>query len=420
MRSVRLRASVATSLGLGLGLGLALGCGCGHPGAPPAASGWAGDRQAPPSPEGSPRATEIVPSPRDASATHVVLTGARWPGGEAVTLELRDGVIASLADDASPAVPRLELGGRTIVPGVIDSHVHLAYAFGPDDVARGRDLLARRGLVAGVDLAAPLAAMGAFDRTRWLTSGPMITALRGYPTRSWGADGYGRETSGAASMREAIDGLADAGAGLIKVPFGHGPELREAELAALVEHAHARGLKVAAHALLDADVARAAAVGIDVLAHSPLEPLEGSTIEAFVGGSCERRPAATGRACERAVVSTLMAFGGSRVAVDNLRRLHEAGATVLYGTDLGNSPVLGIDVDELALLRRAGLSPQQVLDASTIVPARWWGLSELGPLAPGRAATLLVLDEDPLEDPGTLARPFAVFVDGVRQRPPDE
>lgn len=338
----------------------------------------------------------------------MVLTGGRLPGGEAVVLELRDGTITALSDGAAPDVPRLDLGGRTLVPGVIDSHVHLAYAFGPDDVARGRALLARRGLVAGVDLAAPLAAMGSFDRTRWRTSGPMITAPRGYPTLGWGADGYGLEASGAASVRAAIDGLADAGAGLIKVPFGHGPELREAELAALVEHAHARGLKVAAHALLDADVARAAAAGIDVLAHTPLEPLSDATVRALADG----RP--------RAVVSTLMAFGGSRVAVDNLRRLHEAGVVVLYGTDLGNSPVLGIDVDEFALLRRAGLSPQQGLDAATTAAAAWWGLSELGALVPGRAATFLVLDDDPLEHLDVLARPSAVWIDGVPQAPAGE
>lgn len=398
---------MGTALPVGLACGLGLVCGCGHPGAPTAAlgppRGWM---------ERSPATREPpLRTPRDAPApaeAHVVLTGGRLPGGEAVVLELRDGTITALSDGAAPDVPRLDLGGRTLVPGFIDSHVHLAYAFGPDDVARGQELLARRGVVAGLDLATPVPAMGSFDRTRWRTSGPMITAPRGYPTRGWGVDGYGLEASGAASVREAIDGLADAGAGLIKVPFGHGPELREAELAALVEHAHARGLKVAAHALLDADVARAAAAGIDVLAHTPLEPLSDATVRALADG----RP--------RAVVSTLMAFGGSRVAVDNLRRLHEAGVVVLYGTDLGNSPVLGIDVDELALLRRAGLSPQQGLDAATTTAAAWWGLSELGALAPGRAATFLVLDDDPLEHLDVLARPSAVWIDGVPQAPAGE
>ncbi len=90
---------------------------------------------------------------------------------------------------------------------------------------------------------------------------------------------------------------------------------------------------------------------------------------------------------------------------------------VLYGTDLGNSPVLGIDTDELALLRRAGLSPQEVLDAATARPAAFWGLSDLGALEPGHAASLLVLDEDPLEDPSTLARPWAVWAEGLRLDP---
>jgi len=382
---------------------LGLGCGCGHPGAQTAASGPTTERVARPAAIDGPRA--LAEPPSAAVEAHVVLTGARLPGGQAVALELRDGVIAGLGDAAPEGVARIDLGGRTIVPGFIDSHVHLAYAFGPADVPEGQALLARRGVVAGVDLAAPVAAMASFDRRRWLTSGPMITAPRGYPTRSWGADGYGHETSGAVSVREAIDALAEAGAAVIKVPFGHGPELGDEELAALVEHAHARGLKVAAHALLDTDAARAAALGIDVLAHTPLEPLSDATARAFRG---------------RAVVSTLMAFGGSRVAVDNLRRLHEAGAVVLYGTDLGNSPVLGIDGEELALLRRAGLTAQEVIDAGTTRAAAFWGLSELGALEPGRAASLLVLDEDPLEDPRTLARPFAVWVDGVRQAPASE
>jgi imidazolonepropionase-like amidohydrolase len=367
-----------------------LGCACGHPSAPVVAS----------RPTPTPTQASPAPQPREA-ATHLVLTGARLPGGHAVTLQIRDGVITSASDTATTptGATAVDLEGRTIMPGFIDSHVHLAYAFGPDAVGSGRALLAERGVVAGVDLAAPLGAMAAFDRERWLTAGPMITAPRGYPTRSWGADGFGLEVSSVPAVRDAVDQLADAGAAVIKVPLEHGPVLRDEDLAALIEHAHARGLKVAAHALGEAQAAHAAELGVDVLAHTPLEPLSDATVQ---------------RLRDRAVVSTLMAFGASPTAVDNLRRLHEAGATVLYGTDLGNSPVLGIDVDELALLRRAGLSPREALEAGTTRAAAWWGLPGLGALEPGRAATFVVLDADPLADPSTLARPHAVYVDGMR------
>lgn len=365
---------------------LGIASGCGHPSAPLGAT-----------PEASAR---VAPAPRDPVApAHFVLIGARLPGGAALVLEVDDGVITSTSDNAPSDVPRIDLGGRTIMPGIIDSHVHLAYAFGPDGVAPGQALLAERGVVAGVDLAAPRSSMEAFEPGRWLTSGPMLTAPRGYPTRGWGREGFGLEVSGQAAVRDAVDELADAGARVVKVPLEPGPALREPDLVALVEHAHARGLKVAAHALGDAEAAHAATLGIDVLAHTPLESLSGATVQAWRG---------------RAVVSTLMAFGGSDIAVDNLRRLHDAGATVLYGTDLGNSRVMGIDVDELAMLRDAGLGPAEVLDAATTHAAAWWGLDELGVLMPGRAASLLVLDRDPLDDPRTLVQPHAVYLDGVR------
>ncbi|MCX4241429.1 amidohydrolase family protein [Paraliomyxa miuraensis] len=328
-----------------------------------------------------------------------MLVRARIPGSGSVALEIRDGLLVGIHDEPPAVASVIDLEGRFVVPGAVDSHVHLAHRFGADGVERGRARLAAAGVVAGVDLAAPLAAMRAFDRERWLTAGPMLTARRGYPTRSWGSQGFGLEIDDGVDARAAVDVLVDAGASVVKIPLGQGPTLRRSVLHELVEHAHARGLKVAAHALGDADVALAADVGVDVLAHAPVEPLTDDTVAAWRG---------------RAVVSTLMAFGARPTAVDNLRRLHEAGATVLYGTDLGNSPVVGIDPEELEELARAGLSSAEILDAMTEIPATFWGLPGLGRLEPGKAASLLVLDEDPLRDPTTLARPVAVYVDGVR------
>src|SRR6185436_1172042 len=126
-----------------------------------------------------------------------------------------------------------------------------------------------------------------------------------------------------------------------------------------VEEAHARGLKVAAHALSDDEAARAARAGVDVLAHTPVAALSKKTIALW---------------SDRAVISTLRAFGGSKTALSNLRALRDAGATVLYGTDFGNTTTPGIDGNELELLTQAGLDGAAILDAGTSTPAAFWGL----------------------------------------------
>jgi imidazolonepropionase-like amidohydrolase len=171
---------------------------------------------------------------------------------------------------------------------------------------------------------------------------------------------------------------------------------------AIVERAHDLGLKVACHALSEENAAQAASLDVDVLAHAPLAPLSAATVDAFGG---------------RAVIGTLAAFGGGAVAVDNLRRLHEAGALVLYGTDLGNSQTAGIQRDEIERLLAAGLSAEAIIAAGTSAAASYWGLHDLGSLAEGKRASLLVLPSDPLSDPSVLASPDAVYIDGVRVGP---
>jgi imidazolonepropionase-like amidohydrolase len=289
----------------------------------------------------------------------------------------------------------IDVSGKYLVPAFIDSHVHLAYLpVGPE--------LRRHGVVAAVDMAAPLASLGEPTSLVVLRSGPMITAVAGYPTRSWGSAGYGLEVATPADARQAVDELQRAGAALIKIPLTVAPSLDLETASAAVARAHELGLKVAAHALEDLNAATAASAGVDVLAHTPTEALSASTVEAWEG---------------RSVVSTLAAFGAGAVASDNLRRLRAGGVTVLYGTDLGNTQTAGIQANELGLLASAGLSPQEIIDAGTSAPAAYWGLDELGAIAPGKRASLLVLNSDPLLDPAVLATPESVYVDGVRVGP---
>ncbi len=353
---------------------------------------------------GSPRLTpvaeqptpRVVPTRADAPApvaTRFVIRGAEVPGRGVVDLEIDAGRIAAIgAVDAK--LPGVDAGGRFIVPAFIDSHVHLAYWPVGDE-------LLDRGVTAVVDLAAPLAWLDAPavpKELRVICSGPMITARRGYPTRGWGADGYGREVGGPREAEAAVDELHAHGAKLIKLPITDGPQLAEDALRAAVTRAHERGLKVVSHALADSEVRVAAAVGVDVLAHTPVEAL---TDPAAWRG--------------RAVISTLAAFGGASETIENLRQLRAAGAVVVYGTDLGNTRDAGISRDEIDLLLAAGLDGQAIVDAGTRAPAALWGLP--GGLEIGGPADLLILEADPRISPATLATPAAVYVAGVRRTP---
>jgi imidazolonepropionase-like amidohydrolase len=119
-------------------------------------------------------------------------------------------------------------------------------------------------------------------------------------------------------------------------------------------------MKVAVHALSAASAELAGRSGADILAHTPLEPLPASTVQLWG---------------HRAVITTLAAFGGSRAAIDNLRALRAAGATVLYGTDLGNLHDAGPSAREMALMKQAGMDDAAVADAMTTVPLRYWGFA---------------------------------------------
>lgn len=297
---------------------------------------------------------------------------------------VRDGRVAGL--DTPTDAPRIDVAGRWLCPGAVDSHVHLAYLPEAEAMADG-------GIAVAVDLGAPLGwARPAAPRT--IGAGPLLTAPGGYPTRSWGRDGYGLEVTDAAA---AVRRVVDDGAKVVKVAITEPPTLDNATLTAIVAAAHAAGLPVVAHALGDAEAARAAAAGVDGLAHTPVEALSDATVNAWAHGF---------------VISTLGAFGGDAVA--NLRRLRAAGATVLYGTDFGNTRAAGIDARELALLAEAGLDGAAIADALGPAPARVWAI-EAGEVRVGAPADFVELTADPRVDPTVWASPAAVWLAGERR-----
>lgn len=327
--------------------------------------------------------------------SHFVLAGGTVLGRGPADVEVMDGKIVAVGSEAAPGVARIDVTGRFLAPSFIDSHVHLAYLPRAADLARG-------GIAAAVDLAAPLRMLGAgSDPIEVLPSGPMLTAPGGYPTQGWGRDGYGREVANPAEATAAVDELYRSGARVLKLALAGEPALDLATLQAAAERAHALGMKVAAHAVSDAEARLAGDASADVLAHTPVEPLSEPALSTW---------------SKRVVISTLAAFGGE-AARQNLRELRRRGAKVLYGTDFGNVRTAGINVDEIAELLQAGLAPSAVIDSATREPAAYWGMSELGEIVPGKGASLLVLDRDPLADPSTLGRPVQVYLRGLPLAP---
>ena len=337
----------------------------------------------------SPPRTGVAPIPVD-----VLLRRVSIPGfGEAdVGILGQDiAVVEAAGKGAFNADEIHDLQGRWLVPAFIDSHVHLVYLNEAKALAEG-------GIAAAVDHAAPLSFFeDDFTPLEVRGSGPMITPVGGYPTQSWGANGYGRESTGASEAVAAVHDLVAHGASLIKVALGHGPTFPPDVLAAIAEAAHSHGLPVSAHAVTDAEAHLARSLGADILAHTPVERLSDLSVAAWSEGT---------------VISTLAAFGGSSETIINLSHLRDAGTRILYGTDFGNATWPGIHPGELAHMLEAGMSGGEILASGTSVPASFWKFPRHGNIGPGRAASLLVLSEDPLSDPLTLAAPAGVLNEG--------
>lgn len=348
----------------------------------------------------------------------LVLLGTVWTGGDT---EPFDGSVVvdgrGMIDTIGPLGPVTLPGdvavlggpGYWIGPGVVDAHVHLAFGSAAECLAGG---------VVGVrDLGAPPALA-----RQWRTghrrppagqpftavAGPVITAPRGYPSRTWGRDGFAAPVGSAGQARQVVQRVAADGADLIKIALEPGtvgwPVPSPAAVRAVVQAAHAAGLPVVAHALVVDMVRRAVDAGVDELVHTPTERLPESVIDLIADAGVS-------------VVSTLQTFfsvGVGRAAADNASALHRAGVRLRYGTDLGNDGTRpGVDPRELDRIADAGLGRMGALRAATEGSAAAPGMRlRTGMLRVGEPAALVLLPADPVAEPGAWRAPTAVLADG--------
>lgn len=349
--------------------------------------------------------------------------------------------------EAPEGWPVREVPDGTLLPGLVDAHVHLCADAGPDALGRLADRAEtdldavveaslRAHLRAGITTVRDLG-----DRRdavlRWRGRGvrddlPTVVAA-GAPVTSIGGHCWalGGEASGVDGVREAVRLRAAAGADLVKIMASGGvftpgtdttrPQFTDQELAAAVNQAHDLGLPVTAHAHALSAVEQALRVGVDGIEHCTCVTATG----AHVPEELAERLAASGIVvCATLgtdpavvtppeVVEMAARAGLSEAALRaGTATLHRAGVRLVAGSDAGLGPAKphGILPETLVEYVACGIPATAALTAATSAGAEVCGLGgRKGRVRPGFEADLLIVDGDPTSDITVLRRPLAVY-----------
>ncbi|MEO0881777.1 MAG: amidohydrolase family protein [Pseudomonadota bacterium] len=363
------------------------------------------------------------------------------------TIRIEDGVIQSVEDGyrrARRGDTVIDLKESFVLPGLIDSHVHISSERGPDtslrplrdssvDTALYGARNARKTLEAGFttvqDVGGDNEAVfslrdainrGYVDGPRIRASGRAVTPTGGHGD----ANGYSPAITELASGFNACNGVDDcrravrqtvrSGADVIKITAtggvlsntaaGLGQQFFDDELKAIADTAHSMGRKVTAHAHGKNGIEAALRAGIDSIEHGTY--LDDETIALFretgatlvptvlagvtvTGWTNEDWLPAPSRA-KAAIVGPLM--------LDMLSRARAGGVRVAFGTDTGVSRH-GDNAQEFLLMVQAGFSPEEAIRAATIIASEHIEMDDkVGTVAAGKFADIIAVDDDPLDD----------------------
>jgi imidazolonepropionase-like amidohydrolase len=345
---------------------------------------------------------------------------------------------------APDGVDVIDLDGAALLPGLIDTHVHLAFDASADPVGAlaGRD---DEAAVAAMIRAGQTALRGGVTTVRDLgdrdylslglrgrpglptivAAGPPVTTPAGH-CHYLGGVAEPTEAGVRAAVREHAERGVDvikimaSGGGLTPGTYQHLPQFTPQVLRAAVDEAHRHGLQATAHAHAVGAIADAVAAGADGLEHvsfwtedsvdAPAELIQLIADRRTVVGATVGMVPVPGRLPPPEIRARMP------LLVANLRRLYEAGAQMVAGSDAGIAPVKPHDVvrQAPAVLRDLGIGQAEALRMLTSVAAGVIGLGHRkGRIAPGFDADILAVDGDPVADPDTLHRIRAVYARGA-------
>ncbi len=405
-------------------------------------------------PEQAPwRFQKLIKPMIDIPREHAILGGLvlTCRGDEAIPdgfVEIQEGKIQAVGTVAElgTRASTLTATGSTLLPGLFNSHAHLAWD-GVHDLARqslddspeisayksaGNMLVSLRAGVTTVrDLGMNQANLHAkqaveqniFPGPRLLVTGEAIVQTGGHTY--WCC----REASGPDEMRRAVRDQVRAGADLIKIMACHDTlEFTDAELEAVIDESHRNGLPITAHATYNDAIHRVAAFGIDVVEHGGSMTRETidlllakniPVVTTFAPVLMQSQPALARKYdIPEWKIEERQRAVSDKSRYQGLVDAAAAGVTIVFGTDAG-SPVVGHHViaPEMEFMVQLGVVPDNyaAIRSATCAAAQLSRLdSELGTLEAGKRADLIVVDGDPREDIQAMTRVVRTYRDGMR------
>ena len=367
-----------------------------------------------------------------------------------VTIRIDGGVISSVERGFAEAGSNdtvIDLRNQTVLPGLMDTHVHLTgeysarsnlnrFVLNEADYAYDAAKYARRTLEAGFTVVRNLG--DSYNVTVALrkaiedgdVAGPMIiTAAKGLASTG----GHGDATNGWAARfnadPDAKDGIVNSvedarravrqrykdGADWIKITAtggvlsvaksGQNPQFTDEELTAIIETAADYGMRVAAHAHGTEGMRRAVIAGVASIEHGSFMTedvmdlmIERGTyfVPTILAGNWVAEKATIDGFFPELVRPKAAAIGP--VIEDTFARAYARGVPIVYGTDTGVSPH-GDNADEFALMVRNGMPEMEAIQTATSIAADFLDIAEThGTIEAGKQADIIAVSGDPLDD----------------------
>ena len=387
-------------------------------------------------------AIDLAPQAQDAvtalEGVRVIAGDGRAPI-ENATIVISGGRIAQLGPSASVSVPagasRVNLAGKTVMPTIVDTHVHLSTT----REALLTDLRRRAQFGVGAAMSLGLDPPGDVFKVRSeATPGVAryFTAGRGITLPEPGRSEVPYWVTTEAEARQAVRDQAALQVDFIKIWVddreGKYKKMPPEIYAAAIDEAHKAKLRVAAHIFNLTDAKGLLKAGIDAFAHGIRDVDVDDELVALIRS--RRQVVLIPNMPDRGVAADYSWLKGSvpdaelskiqagstdrpqaqsawGIQARNLKRLSDAGVTVALGTDGNTAWAPHV---EMADMVAAGMTPMQVIVAATRNGAEFLRMNDSGTIAVGKSADLLVLDGNPAEDITNTRKISAVYLKGVK------